>query len=97
MQDHLEELTRVRLLKTVEKGVRSGKTRSTIYVKNLPPSLSSDDIHKFTMTYLKPIRICWSDYIKYCKNVILSAPSATLSSETSTILQKEVYKWFVLF
>ena len=97
MQDHLKELTRVGLLRTVAEGSRSGKTRSTVYIKNLPPSLSSDDIHQFIMTYLKPISLCWSDYITSCKNVLLSAPSATLSSETLTILQKDVYKWFVLF
>lgn len=97
MKDHLKELTYVGLLRKLENGVRSGNNYCTLYIKQLPTTLSSENIEKFSLQYLKQVKIAWSTYIKSCQTLILPSEGAILSSETSNILNNDVYTKFVFY
>ncbi len=97
LKDHLKELACFGLLTELENGVRSGKNYCTLYIKQLPASLSSENIDNFSLKYLNPIKISWLTYIKSCQRLILPSKSAVLSPQTSDLLNNEVYRWFVFY
>ena len=97
MKDHLEALTNIGILKELTDGVRSGKNQCTLYIKQVPESLSSESIEEFTSKYLNQLNISWSNYSASCRKMILSSESAVLGMEASNMLNTHSYDWFVLF
>jgi hypothetical protein len=97
LKDNLKELTSIGLLRELENGVRSGKNHCTLYVKQLPESLSSENIEKFSSKYLNQIKIYWSTYFESCQKLILPSKFAVFSSETLNILKNDVYNGFVFY
>jgi len=97
LKDHLKQLTCVGLLRELENGVCSGKNHCTLYIKQLPESLSSENVEKFSLKYLNQIKISWSTYIESCQKLILSSKFVVLSSQTLNILNNNVYNWFVFY
>ncbi len=95
LKDHLKELTCLGLLTKLDNGVRSGKNQCTLYIKQLPPSFSSENIENFSLKYLNSIKLSWSTYLQSCQTLILPSKSAALSPETSDLLNNDVYRWFV--
>ncbi len=96
-KDHLEELKNIGLIRQFDNGIRSGKNNCKLYIKQLPESLSSQDIKNFSSKYLDPIKISWSNYLESSKKLILPSKSAVLSPQTSNIFNNNTYKRFVFY
>jgi hypothetical protein len=92
LDDLLESLIDIGLLKEFEKGVITGSKRSNLYIKSLPITETLNTTNRFTLDLLDRINLPWRMYRSKC--TILSKPSNTsvFSDEVNQYLQGGIYQ-----
>ncbi len=92
MDDLLNSLVEIGLLKYIENGVITGLKSSPVYIKSLPITETLTTTNTFTLDMLDPINLPWLLYRQKCTNLLLPSNGSTLSSEVNQYLQTGIYQ-----
>lgn len=95
LDDLLQSLVEINLLKQFDKGVVTGPRRSTLFIKSLPASETLNTTNQFTLDLLDQISLPWLLYRPSCTTLLMPSNASSLSDEVDQYLQNNIYQRYV--